>query len=149
MAITVILAEVIGTFVMGLGNQVGESGPQATLGVSATADDGTTDGAITIEHNGGDALHADSTKLVISVAGVETEIAPASTGTSLTVGGSATFTIDDTNDKIDLPASNAWSDYSNSAASGTLSALSTGDVVEVKIIDTNSQKVIYRTEITA
>ena len=48
-AITVILAAVIGTFVLGLGDSLGNSQPTAQLSV---ADAG--DGNITIEHNGGD-----------------------------------------------------------------------------------------------
>jgi archaeal type IV pilus assembly protein PilA len=50
-AITVILAAVIGAFVLGLGDDLGNSsGPQASLSF-----DGDTDG-VTITHNGGDDL---------------------------------------------------------------------------------------------
>ena len=52
-AITVVLAAVIGTFVLGLGDDLSESQPAANLDVSA---DGVNDGDITIEHTGGDTL---------------------------------------------------------------------------------------------
>jgi len=48
-AITVILAAVIGTFVLGLGDSL-EQAPQAQLDAEASSDD------ILINHNGGDAL---------------------------------------------------------------------------------------------
>jgi flagellin-like protein len=62
-AITVILAAVIGTFVLGLGDQVSENAPQASFSFdfSATGSDGFTgdDGDnVTITHEGGDTLEA-------------------------------------------------------------------------------------------
>ncbi|MFC6723003.1 type IV pilin [Halobium palmae] len=56
-AITVILAAVIGTFVLGLGNQMGDSAPQATY--TASVDDSSDPGSVTITHTGGDALNTD------------------------------------------------------------------------------------------
>jgi len=56
-AITVILAAVIGTFVLGLGDSL-EQAPQAQL--DAVADDGTD---MTISHNGGDAIAAGDLKI--------------------------------------------------------------------------------------
>lgn len=55
-AITVILAAVIGTFVLGLGDQVQESAPNAQI--SITADNSTGD--VNISHNGGDTFHDDN-----------------------------------------------------------------------------------------
>ncbi|WP_136600819.1 type IV pilin [Salinigranum halophilum] len=62
-AITVILAAVIGTFVLGLGDQVSESAPQAQF----TFD---FDGAdkINITHDGGDAIEADDLNVTSGVA---------------------------------------------------------------------------------
>ncbi|MGM0590582.1 MAG: type IV pilin [Halobacteriota archaeon] len=51
-AITVILAAVIGTFVLGLGEQVGDQAPQASL--DFTYD--TADNNVTLTHEGGDQL---------------------------------------------------------------------------------------------
>ena len=62
-AITVILAAVIGTFVLGLGDSV-ETAPQASISVTDASDD-----EITLEHRGGDALVADNTEFVVRVDG--------------------------------------------------------------------------------
>ena len=53
-AITVILAAVIGTFVLGLGDQVSESAPQAQFTFDS---DGNDD--VNITHDGGDSIEAD------------------------------------------------------------------------------------------
>jgi len=55
-AITVILAAVIGTFVLGLGDQVQESAPNAQI--SLNADSSTP--SVTATHNGGDTFHEDN-----------------------------------------------------------------------------------------
>ena len=52
-AITVILAAVIGTFVLGLGDQVSESAPQAQF----TFDD--TSSGVEVTHDGGDSIDSD------------------------------------------------------------------------------------------
>jgi len=63
-AITVILAAVIGTFVLGLGDQVQDTSPQASFGFDYTADDaGDT---LEITHETGDELTASNVEVVIS-----------------------------------------------------------------------------------
>ena len=64
-AITVILAAVIGTFVLGLGDQVSESAPQAQF--SFQFDNSTGTAIMNITHDGGDAISAD--QLSVNVAG--------------------------------------------------------------------------------
>lgn len=59
-AITVILAAVIGTFVLGLGDSLGDSQPSSQLSV---ADAGS--GTITIEHNGGDPVDKGDLNVVV------------------------------------------------------------------------------------
>jgi len=54
-AITVILAAVIGTFVLGLGDSLSQA-PQAQLDAELTDSDGDGDNEIVLNHNGGDAL---------------------------------------------------------------------------------------------
>ncbi|MDR5673650.1 type IV pilin N-terminal domain-containing protein [Halalkaliarchaeum sp. AArc-GB] len=49
-AITVILAAVIGTFVLGLGDQVGDAAPNANWDTEAADDE------VTFTHNGGDSV---------------------------------------------------------------------------------------------
>ena len=68
-AITVILAAVIGTFVLGLGDQVGESAPQATFSTEATGFDSTEGEGLTldIEKTGGADLT--SSEVFLSVDG--------------------------------------------------------------------------------
>jgi flagellin-like protein len=58
-AITVILAAVIGTFVLGLGDQVSDSAPQASFSFDFSANgdfDGQDDDYVNITHEGGETL---------------------------------------------------------------------------------------------
>ena len=59
-AITVILAAVIGTFVLGLGDQVGDTAPQASFSFDY---DGAQE--ITITHESGDSIAGDQLSVVI------------------------------------------------------------------------------------
>ncbi|MDR5673649.1 type IV pilin N-terminal domain-containing protein [Halalkaliarchaeum sp. AArc-GB] len=62
-AITVILAAVIGTFVLGLGDQVGDSAPNAQFEGEMTATGDTMENNIvlvTFTHTGGDAVENDT-----------------------------------------------------------------------------------------
>ncbi|WP_332898600.1 type IV pilin N-terminal domain-containing protein [Haladaptatus sp. CMSO5] len=71
-AITVILAAVIGTFVLNLGDQVGDSAPQAKFsfdydGSSTATDDygiSTGDGLLSITHESGDKITASDLRIV-------------------------------------------------------------------------------------
>jgi flagellin-like protein len=66
-AITVILAAVIGTFVLGLGDQVGDNAPQAQFTFDQNKTAGQTDAALTITHDGGDSI--ENTTISVNVAG--------------------------------------------------------------------------------
>jgi FlaG/FlaF family flagellin (archaellin) len=57
----VILAAVIGTFVLGLGDSLGDNQPTAQLDVDLDE----VDNNITIEHDGGDSIEADSLRVVV------------------------------------------------------------------------------------
>ncbi|WP_435068833.1 type IV pilin [Haloplanus sp. C73] len=61
-AITVILAAVIGTFVLGLGDQVSESAPQASFSFDFSANGGGFNGQpgdiVNVTHEGGETLEA-------------------------------------------------------------------------------------------
>ncbi len=61
-AITVILAAVIGTFVLGLGDSL-EQAPQAQLDISTTAGDTGTD--VVITHNGGDSINTGDVSVTV------------------------------------------------------------------------------------
>ena len=89
-AITVILAAVIGAFVLGLGDDLGEgNGPSAQISLS----DGPSAGNVTVSHNGGDDLNLDEFSLVTdnNVDGLTGE---------LTAGQSTTETSSDTSGEV-------------------------------------------------
>jgi len=61
-AITVILAAVIGTFVLGLGDSVtGETAPQASWDTA----DGPNGGEVVVAHNGGDSVEASNLDVTV------------------------------------------------------------------------------------
>ncbi|KAB1191205.1 MULTISPECIES: type IV pilin [Haloferax] len=64
-AITVILAAVIGTFVLGLGDQVSETAPQASFSFEYTND--TTNDTLVVAHESGDAIAASRLTLTSTV----------------------------------------------------------------------------------
>ena len=67
-AITVILAAVIGTFVLGLGENVSQTAPQASIAISDADDGWSNDGnysAVSLTHNGGDEIKASDTEIVV------------------------------------------------------------------------------------
>ncbi len=77
-AITVILAAVIGTFVIGLGDGVGDTAPQASVDV-----DSGNDSSINFTHRSGDSIPADEAFIV----GNSSSLAPNSTGVSVNEDG--------------------------------------------------------------
>jgi len=84
-AITVILAAVIGTFVLGLGDQVSESAPQASF----SFDFNMTAGDVTITHEGGETLESSQ----ITVEGDDGAPTGANdfTGSTISSGNSSTY----------------------------------------------------------
>ena len=96
-AITVILAAVIGTFVLGLGDQVGESAPNANWDAEVQNDIGANTGTVVLTHNGGDQV--DPTTL--SVTGNSSDV--------VEVDGTELSNVDDpltAGDAIDVPVEN-------------------------------------------
>ncbi|MDZ5810068.1 type IV pilin N-terminal domain-containing protein [Halorubrum sp. AD140] len=61
-AITVILAAVIGTFVLGLGDSLGDSQPSAQLSADIDYDNDN----ISIEHGGGDTIDTDQLRVIVN-----------------------------------------------------------------------------------
>lgn len=57
-AITVILAAVIATFVLGLGEQVSSTAPTASMSTEFSEQNDGVDGDLTINHDGGDTIKA-------------------------------------------------------------------------------------------
>ena len=66
-AITVILAAVIGTFVLGLGDSLGDSQPTAQI--SSDINVGDTESTLTLEHNGGDSIEAGALEVIVTEVG--------------------------------------------------------------------------------
>ena len=67
-AITVILAAVIGTFVLGLGDSVQDTSPSTTWDFDTGTEDidGTASDTLDITHDGGDAVSGDNLRLAVS-----------------------------------------------------------------------------------
>jgi len=65
-AITVILAAVIGGFVLQLGSGVGDAAPQASIGVSDT---NFSNDSIELRHSGGDTIEWADTNVILEVTG--------------------------------------------------------------------------------
>ena len=104
-AITVILAAVIGTFVLGLGENVQDSAPQANFqfeytaaGTNSDFADGGDDGdSFTVTHTGGEDV--DSSNIAVLVAG--SEVGSSSLWSDATISTGSSFTYEETGDSID------------------------------------------------
>ena len=88
-AITVILAAVIGTFVLGLGDSLGDSQPSAQIDVDASSSE------ITLEHAGGDRISAGDLEIrLTNIDGQTIDITDSEQfDDEFTVGDQATATI--------------------------------------------------------
>lgn len=84
-AITVILAAVIGTFVLGLGDSLGDSAPIASIDSEVTNSD-----TVTFTHDGGDRVASENIEIVSSNGDAELDTTADS---DLTVGNTSTATI--------------------------------------------------------
>jgi flagellin-like protein len=92
-AITVILAAVIGTFVLGLGDSLGDNQPTAQISVDVESDG--TNGTVTVEHNGGDPIESDDLEVIITPA-ADGDLNGTAFASRFSVGDtrSATFAVD-------------------------------------------------------
>jgi len=63
-AITVILAAVIGTFVLGLGDRVSQASPNSNFGFSYSGSAGNAD-TVEITHDGGDGIESEQLKVTV------------------------------------------------------------------------------------
>jgi len=133
-AITVILAAVIGTFVLDLGQSAGNSAPSASLTVSTDA----ASDFVNVSHKGGDTLNSGNTKVIISNGSATAEFTP-NGDEAFSVGENIGFATNESS------TSNSWalSDATNKVE------FSSGNQVDVQVIDTDSQRVIFETTVTA
>ncbi|MFC7234677.1 type IV pilin N-terminal domain-containing protein [Halosegnis marinus] len=100
-AVTVILAAVIGTFVLGLGSQVQQSAPTANFEFSYTpaggdgfTDTGDDNDQFTVEHTSGQSM--ERSRVVVQVEGTEVGGSGDWSDTTISVGSSFSYTEDGT-----------------------------------------------------
>ena len=112
-AITVILAAVIGTFVLGLGDSLGDNQPTAQLNAELNST-----GGVTVGHNGGDSLESDSFRFILNANGssVQSDVY----GERFSVGD----------------------EVSGNAAEGDDTTVSPGDDVRLRIVHESSDSVL-------
>ena len=147
-AITVILAAVIGTFVLDVGQRTGRASPSASLAVQVNPGGDGGNGTITLAHTGGAGLDARRTRVVVrDASGGEVTFEPRGTATVLSVGDEATYTTNGTaTDAIDWDGDGV---YEWTGDSNGLDHVSRGASLTVRLVDTGSQRVVYETTLTA
>ena len=138
-AITVILAAVLGSFVLDIGQQAENDSPQAAFRLSASA---ATD-QVEIRHLGGDRLVLSETRIVIENNG-DTTFGPNDSATGdgvLSVGDVSVVTLNASGnpDSIDFDGDGA----DDVSVDGPATPVSSGDRITVRLIDIGTQRVIY------
>jgi flagellin-like protein len=136
-AITVILAAVIAAFVFGMGPP--EQAPQASLRASAAmSTDNTTASIIKLEHQGGSQVVLADANTKVTVDGTTATFAL--TNTEFDAGETIYIAVDDAGDYF--VGDNKTSDDYAGGADSTRTIGTSGDTVNVKIIDVSSQQLI-------
>ncbi|KAA9399395.1 type IV pilin [Haloarcula sp. CBA1130] len=134
-AITVILAAVIASFVLGLGDQAQQNTPQASFsydydtsgsnswtGSLTLANDGTSgnEGYVTITHDGGDTIEAGRLSVTDGTDSLQfgdsSGDTPYSSGSEITAGTTSTAEIDN-NDELNIVYTNEGGDNSATLSS--------------------------------
>ncbi|WP_276258096.1 type IV pilin N-terminal domain-containing protein [Haloglomus litoreum] len=109
-AITVILAAVIGTFVLGLGDQVSDTAPSASFTFDYTNDTSATGDSLEVVHDGGDKIAANNLNASVNNAFINDDSATAGSkykpanhvGTTFGTSGDVTAGTSDTLDESDF-----------------------------------------------
>ena len=122
-AITVILAAVIGTFVLGLGENV-ESAPQASFDFSYNSSADSGNGSVTIEHRGGDTINGGNVEVRLDGAAPDSQLI----SSSLAAGGQVQIN---------------GSDFSSNGDG----SIDSGDTITIVTTGSDRQNVIARFEI--
>lgn len=145
-AITVILAAVIGTFVLDIGQDAGQTAPQASLQLSTTHSSNQT----AVEHRGGEGLVASDTRVRIENSTTGSLTFSTSHSAVLSVGDSFTIeTAEPGQPSVDNASLTGWGSAVFSVDSGAAFQINSGDQITVTVIDTQSQRVIFETTVTA
>lgn len=135
-AITVILATILGTLALEMNKYAGQYGPNVAL--SAEIDPGENN--VTIMHKGGDSLHRIRSKIVVrnnSEVMKYTSAKPV----AFQVGEYAEFSVNSS-------AVDGWGGNGNWSQSGTFN-ITAGKTYTVQIIDVESTTVVYESEVEA
>lgn len=144
-AITVILAAVIGTFVLGLGDSLGNETAQATLSIDSVS---TTDDEIVIAHNGGDELFADDVDIVVDIAGTSHEYSAVdgeASAAGFSTAGTLTINVEDAaDDTVYAESGDNWH-----TEAGFSTAITDGDRISVTFVDADSGQPIADLSATA
>lgn len=137
-AITVILATLVGAFVLDLGQQAENESPQASFQVSAypAADQ------IELEHLGGDELRHDETRVVVESGGTTRfDAVDGGSGDVLSVGTTATITLNDSNDdRLDFTSDGT----DEVTVGGGADSFTPDDSITITLIDTETERVIFQ-----
>ena len=117
-AITVILAAVIGAFVFGMGTP--EKTPAANIEITTAKDPATGNDVLKLEHRGGDDLPMNDVKILVKVNGAEVyKLDPAGTG-------GLAFSAGEEKDILTNP-------WTGTAVGTAATALTNGTIVEVEL----------------
>jgi len=137
-AITVILAAVIATFVLGLGEQVSSTAPQASFNFQFDETDSNSAGILTMTHDGGDSVK--STQLYVR--GQNGSNGAADHGYNSNWN---TFLTGSTNNNADSSGTNAI-DGTASGSIGSTSAVTGGDYLTFPIGTDGQIRLIYESQ---
>ena len=135
-AITVILAAVLGTFVLDIGQIKGNEAPSASLAVDTTP----RFDHVNVSHRGGDGLHAERTRVVIT-----NESSGVSTRYGVGGSGADVFSV---GEEVGFNTSARTTTWSLQAGTASFE-LVPGDQYTITFIDTPTQRVIFETTVTA
>lgn len=138
-AITVILAAVIGGFVLGIGGQVSETAPQASLSVESI--DNATN-SIILEHEGADPIDAGETTIRVDIGGSTVNFDGDTVVTEATLRTADTANITTSNGTAASVQFDGVLVYTTTA---TTVQMMTGDDFTVTLIDRSSGQVIAET----
>jgi len=140
-AITVILAAVIGAFVLQLGDSVSQTAPQASIGVDSIS---AADDEIVLRHSGGDSIEWSDTDLIVANNN-QNELRWNGPGEeAFSPAGSVTIT---TTNSTDAVLNTSTTDHA--ADQGGEYTLSDGDRLTITLIDKSSGEIIFEREIRA
>jgi archaeal flagellin N-terminal-like domain len=142
-AITVILAAVIGAFVLQLGDSVSQTAPQASIGVDSISAD---DNQIVLRHSGGDTIEWADTDLIVANANSSQKDlrwnAPGDE--ALSPASSVTIRTTNSSDAVLNTSTTA-----HAADQGEEYTLAEGDRLTITLLDTSSGEIIFEREIRA